>query len=208
MNRRQFNLGPIPLLASAYLLAQQQAHALSISDLSNREATQGLRAALETGATAAVKLPGQTDGFLGNERVRIPLPGYLEDASNLLRVLGQGGRIDELVVAMNRAAQTAMPLAKDLLLGAVRAMNVRDAKSILTGGDTLVIRLFCRKNPFPAEHQVCAGNCPHDLQGRSGRVVQPGRRPGCGHGSGEKGRRHYRALCHGQVARWPLFHDR
>ena len=92
MNGRQFNLGPIPLLASAYLLAQQQAHALSISDLSNREATQGL---MKTGASAAVKLPGQTDGFLGNERVRIPLSGYLEDASNLLRVLGQGGRIDE-----------------------------------------------------------------------------------------------------------------
>lgn len=149
MNRRQFNLRPIPLLASVLLLAQQQAHALSISDLSDREATQGLKAALETGAMAAVKLLGQTDGFLGNERVRIPLPGYLEDASKLLRVLGQGGRIDELVVAMNRAAEAAMPLAKDLLLGAVRAMNVTDAKNILTGGDTSVTRFFAEKTRSP-----------------------------------------------------------
>lgn len=149
MNRRQFNLRPIPLLASVLLLAQQQAHALSISDLSDREATQGLKAALETGAMAAVKLLGQTDGFLGNERVRIPLPGYLEDASKLLRVMGQGGRIDELVVAMNRAAEAAMPLAKDLLLGAVRAMNVTDAKNILTGGDTSVTRFFAEKTRSP-----------------------------------------------------------
>lgn len=149
MNRRQFNLRPIPLLASVLLLAQQQAHALSISDLSDREATQGLKAALETGAMAAVKLLGQTDGFLGNERVRIPLPGYLEDASKLLRVMGQGGRIDELVVAMNRAAEAAMPLAKELLLGAVRAMNVTDAKNILTGGDTSVTRFFAEKTRSP-----------------------------------------------------------
>ena len=148
MNRRQFNLGPIALLASVHLLAQQQAHTLSINDLSNREATQGLRAALKTDATAAVKLPGQTDGFLSNEKVRIPLSGYLEDAFNLLRVLGQGGSIDERLVAMNRAAQAAMPLAKDLPLGAVRAMIVTDAKSILTGGDTLVIRFFAEK-PVP-----------------------------------------------------------
>lgn len=149
MNRREFNLRPIPLLATILLLAQQQAHALSISDLSDREATQGLKAALETGAIAAVKLLGQTDGFLGNERVRIPLPGYLEDASKLLRVLGQGGRIDELVVAMNRAAEAAMPLAKDLLVGAVRAMNVTDAKNILTGGDTSVTRFFAEKTRSP-----------------------------------------------------------
>lgn len=90
MDRRQFNLLPLPILATFIMFAQQRAHALSISDLSNREATQGLKAALEKGALAAVNLLGKTDGFLGNEKVRIPLPGYLEEASRLLRVLGQG----------------------------------------------------------------------------------------------------------------------
>jgi len=149
MDRRQFNWLPMPVLATLIMLAQQRAHALSISDLSNREATQGLKAALEKGALAAVTLLGQPDGFLGNEKVRIPLPGHLEDASKLLRVLGQGGRIDELVIAMNRAAEAAMPMAKDLLVGAVRSMNVMDAKKILSGGDTSVTSFFAEKTRSP-----------------------------------------------------------
>lgn len=149
MNRRNFNSIPVSLLATTFILAYQRAHALSMGDLSNAEASQGLKTALERGALAAVSLLGQTDGFLGNDRVRIPLPGYLEDASRLLRVLGQGGRVDELVTAMNRAAEAAVPMAKDLLLGAVRSMNVSDAKNILTGGDTSVTTFFAEKTRAP-----------------------------------------------------------
>lgn len=151
MNRRNFNSIPVSLLATTFLLAYQRAHALSIGDLSNAEASQGLKTALERGALAAVSLLGRTDGFLGNDRVRIPLPGYLEDASRLLRVLGQGGRIDELVTAMNRAAEAAVPMAKDLLVGAVRSMNVSDAKNILTGGDTSVTTFFAEKTRAPLD---------------------------------------------------------
>ncbi|MDO9195515.1 DUF4197 domain-containing protein [Rhodoferax sp.] len=149
MDRRQFNSIPVPLLAAVILLAQQRAHALSIDELSNAEASQGLKMALEKGALAAVSLLGKTDGFLGNDKVRIPLPGYLEDASKLLRAFGQGGRIDELVIAMNRAAEAAVPMAKDLLVGAVRSMNVTDAKKILVGGDTSVTSFFTEKTRSP-----------------------------------------------------------
>lgn len=149
MNRRQFNCVPIPFLAAVMLLAQHQAHALSIDDLSNKEVTQGLKTALETGAIAAVSMLGQTDGFLANAKVRIPLPGFLEDASKLLRVLGQGARIDELVTAMNRAAEAAVPMAKDLLVGAVRSMSVSDAKKILSGGETSVTAFFAERTRAP-----------------------------------------------------------
>lgn len=149
MNRRQFNFIPVPMLAAVIMFAQQRAHALSIDDLTNTEASQGLKAALEKSALAAVSLLGRTDGFLGNEKVRIPLPGYLEDASKLLRALGQGGRIDELVTAMNRAAEAAVPMAKDLLVNAVRSMNVTDAKQILVGGDTSVTAFFAEKTRAP-----------------------------------------------------------
>jgi hypothetical protein len=77
------------------------------------------------------------------------LPGYLEDASKLLRACGQGGRIDELVIAMNRAAEAAVPMAKDLLVSAVRSMNVTDAKKILVGGDTSVTSFFTEKTRTP-----------------------------------------------------------
>ena len=149
MDRRQFNATPLPLLATAILFAYPRAHALSLADLSNAEASQGLKAALEQGALAAVSLLGRTDGFLGNDKVRIPLPGYLEDASKLLRVLGQGGRVDELITAMNRAAEAAVPMAKDMLVGAVRSMTVNDAKNILAGGSTSVTSFFAEKTRAP-----------------------------------------------------------
>jgi hypothetical protein len=144
-----FNVLPVPMLATLVTLAHKQAHALSLGDLSNTEASNGLKAALEKGAISAVSLLGKTDGFLGNEKVRIPLPGFLEDASKLLRTFGQGARIDELVTAMNRAAETAVPMAKDLLLGAVKSMNVTDAKKILSGGETSVTAFFAEKTRDP-----------------------------------------------------------
>ena len=149
MDRRQFNSVSVSTLATLVSLTHQHALALSLGDLTNAEASQGLKAALEKGALAAVGLLGQTDGFLGNDKVRIPLPGFLEDAAKLLRTLGQGKRIDELVTSMNRAAETAVPLAKDLLVGAVKSMNVTDAKNILSGGDTAVTGFFVEKTRAP-----------------------------------------------------------
>ena len=149
MQRRNFNRASAGALGLLIWVTWRQAHALSLGDVSNADAGKGLKTALEKGVVAAVSLLGTTDGFLGNPKVRIPLPGYLEDASKLLRNFGQGQRIDELVTAMNRAAESAVPLGKDLLVGAVRAMNVNDAKNILTGGDTSVTGFFAEKTRAP-----------------------------------------------------------
>ena len=149
MLRRHFNQASAGALGLLLWAACRQAHALSLGDLSNADAGKGLKTALEKGVIAAVSLLGKTDGFLGNPKVRIPLPGYLEDASKLLRNFGQAQRIDELVTAINRAAESAVPMGKDLLVGAVRAMNVNDAKNILSGGDTSVTRFFAEKTRAP-----------------------------------------------------------
>ncbi|MEI8169919.1 MAG: DUF4197 domain-containing protein [Rhodoferax sp.] len=149
MDRRQFNSITVPALAAILAMAQEQALALSLSDLTNAEASTGLKAALEKGARSAVEILGKTDGFLGNEKVRIPLPSFLEDASKLLRTFGQGARIDELIAAMNRAAEAAVPTAKDFLVGAVKSMNVTDAKKILAGGETSVTTFFAEKTRAP-----------------------------------------------------------
>ena len=149
MQRRQFNTLSLCLTSGALGLAPFQAYALTLADLSNTQASQGLKAALEKGAVAAVKSLGQTDGFLGNDKVRIPLPGYLQDAAKLLRGLGQGAKLDELITAMNRAAEAAVPLARDMLVGAVKGMNVQDAKNILAGGETSVTQFFADKTKLP-----------------------------------------------------------
>ena len=119
------------------------------AELSEGDAASGVRAALERGAVAAVGLLGKTDGFLGNPKVRIPLPGFLNDAAKLLKVTGQQQRVDELVTAMNRAAEAAVPEAKALLVNAVKTMSVEDAKRIVTGGDNSVTQFFSGKTREP-----------------------------------------------------------
>lgn len=136
-------------MGALLLATYQTAQALSIADLTDQEASQGLKTALEKGAVAAVGLLGQPNGFLGNEKVRIPLPGFLNDAARLMKTLGQGKRVDELLTTMNRAAEAAVPKARPLLIDAVKSMNVTDAKNILTGGDTSVTRFFSDKTRTP-----------------------------------------------------------
>jgi hypothetical protein len=119
------------------------------ASLTETDAASGIRAALERGAVAAVGLLGRTDGFLGNPKVRIPLPSFLNDAVKLLKVTGQQKRVDALEVALNRAAEAAVPEAKALLVSAVKSMSVEDARQVLTGGDNSVTQFFTNKTRDP-----------------------------------------------------------
>ena len=53
-------------------------------------------------------------------KFEFPLPGFLADAAKFLRAMGRGKQIEELEVAMNRAAEAAVPLARQLLVNAVK----------------------------------------------------------------------------------------
>ena len=144
MQRRQFMSATAAVSAVGMLPLIAQAQKFSESD-----AALGVREALERGATAAVATLGRSGGFLDNPKVRIPLPGILNDAGRLLKATGQGARVDELVTAMNRAAEAAVPEAKTLLVNAVRSMSVEDGRRILTGGDDAATRFFADKTRAP-----------------------------------------------------------
>ena len=125
------------------------AHAISLNDLSNQDASAGLKAALDKGSTVAVSNLGVENGFLNNEKVKIQLPSILEKARPILKMTGKGQQLDDLVVSMNRAAEAAVPLAKPLLINAVKSMSITDAKNILTGGETSVTDFFRQKTSAP-----------------------------------------------------------
>ena len=86
------------LVFIAALLVAGVSPALTLDQISGAEAAGGLKEALTQGAGKAVELLGSKDGFLGNPKVKIPLPGFLEDASQIARMLGMGRQLDELVV--------------------------------------------------------------------------------------------------------------
>ena len=148
--RPKFLPAPSAALLCAVALCSSMAVAASPLDaLSNQDASNGLKAALEAGSAAAVSKLGVENGFLNNDKVKIKLPGILEQAKPLLKMTGRGQQLDDLVVAMNRAAESAVPMAKPLLLDAVKSMSVTDAKNILSGGDTSVTDFFRQKTSAP-----------------------------------------------------------
>jgi len=115
-----------------------------LEGITRQDATAALRTALEKGSVAAVAKLGRLDGFLGNPQVKIPLPESAQRAERLLRRVGMGKYADELVVTMNRAAESAVPEARALFVDAVKKMSVQDAKGIISGGDTAGTEYFRR----------------------------------------------------------------
>ena len=137
------------ILCAVALCSPMAGAANPLAALSNQEASSGLKAALDAGTAAAVAKLGVENGFLNNDKVKIKLPGILEQAKPLLKMTGRGQQLDDLVVSMNRAAESAVPMAKPLLLDAVKSMSVTDAKNILSGGDTSVTDFFRQKTSAP-----------------------------------------------------------
>jgi hypothetical protein len=110
--------------------------------LTSEDATGALTLALTQGIDAAVGRLGVTNGFLDNPKVKITLPGSLQKAEGLMRSLGISKHADNLILAMNRAAETATAEAKPLLLDALQNMSVDDAKGILAGGNDSATQYF------------------------------------------------------------------
>lgn len=122
----------IATLAAALVLSSS-AFALSLADLTQKDASGGLKDALIQGAQVAVQQLGKPGGFSNNPDVRIELPGKLGKAAKTMKMMGMGAQVDQLEASMNKAAEAAVPQAQALLVESVKKMTVQDAKSILTG---------------------------------------------------------------------------
>lgn len=116
--------------------------AFDLGSLTSQEVGRGLKEALAQGAVQAVGTLSATNGFLGNPRVKIPLPPSLARAEQTLRAFGMGSQADELVATMNRAAESAVVEAKPILLEGIKKMTLADAKAILTGPEDSATQYF------------------------------------------------------------------
>ncbi|CAN7483808.1 DUF4197 domain-containing protein [Pseudomonas sp. LjRoot71] len=121
------------LSLAAGLALSSSAFALSLADLSQSDASGGLKDALTQGAKVAVQQLGKPGGFSNNPDVRIELPGNLGKAAKTMKMMGMGAQVDQLEASMNKAAEAAVPQAQALLVDSVKKMTVQDAKSILSG---------------------------------------------------------------------------
>jgi uncharacterized protein DUF4197 len=103
---------------------------------------EGLKEALKVGTENAVNLTGRVDGYFANQAIKILMPERLKSLEQGLRLIGQGDRVDELVLGMNRAAEKAAPAARQIFVDAIGEMGIDDARKILSGPDTAATDYF------------------------------------------------------------------
>lgn len=108
----------------------------------NTDAAQAVRQALEQAAQLAVNNLGRIDGYWANPKLRIPLPAELHPLEKALRRYGLERYVDEFAQSLNRAAEAAVPVAKPVLLAAIRDMSLRNALAIVRGNDQAATEYF------------------------------------------------------------------
>jgi hypothetical protein len=117
----------------------------SANGLSDAKVTAGLKEALKVGARNSVKLTGKTDGYYGNQAIKILMPSNLRTLEKGLRVVGFGPKVDDFILSMNRSAEAAAPAARKIFEQAILGMTFDDARKILSGGDTAATEYFKSK---------------------------------------------------------------
>jgi hypothetical protein len=141
LSRRRF-VQALALLPWAGLVHAETQVSDLLAAVSGPEATQALRDSLESGARKAIATLGRENGFFGDPKLKIGLPKNFARAEKFLRSMGYGKKVDDLVLAMNRAAESATPKAQELVVDSIKQMTVSDAKAILTGGDNAATEYF------------------------------------------------------------------
>ena len=126
--------------------ANQAMKGRNAAGLSDSKIASGLTEALRVSTTKAVAAVGRPDGFLKNDVIKILLPEKLRPVATGLRMVGMSAQVNELEVAMNRAAEQATPRAKQIFLDALKRMTFDDARRILTGGNTSATDYFKRQS--------------------------------------------------------------
>ncbi|MDH3659795.1 MAG: DUF4197 domain-containing protein [Alphaproteobacteria bacterium] len=101
--------------------------------LGENEIALGLKEALRVGTDRVVDNLGQVDGFNADPKVHIPLPKVLAQAQSSLRLIGAAGLVDDLELRINRAAEQATPVAKDIFWGAITSLTFEDVDAIYRG---------------------------------------------------------------------------
>ncbi len=115
------------------------------SNLDDPTIAKGLKEALATGTARAVKSVSQSDGYFGNDLIKILLPEKIRSTADLLGKFGFQQEVDEFVLSMNRAAEKAAPKATDHFVAALKAMTFDDARAILKGDATSATQYFRKK---------------------------------------------------------------
>ncbi len=101
--------------------------------ITEAEAAQGIREALNQGVGRGIGFLNKPDGFFGNEAYKLFLPPDAKKIENTLRTIGMGNMVDKTILQINRAAEDAVGYAKPIFVDAIKEMTIMDAINIVRG---------------------------------------------------------------------------
>jgi hypothetical protein len=106
------------------------------ANFTQTEAANAIKEALTKGITAAVDKVSVTDGFFKNNFIKIPFPQDAKAVESALRQIGLGSMIDNLVLSLNRAAESAAKQATPIFVNSIKQMTITDAINIVNNKQT------------------------------------------------------------------------
>jgi len=109
------------------------------------EAAQGIKQALEQGIGRGIASLNIEDGFLGNQAYKIFLPAEAQRIENTLRQLGMGAMVDKAITQINRGAENAVGFARPIFTDAIMEMTITDAINIIRGPNDAATQYFRQK---------------------------------------------------------------
>ncbi|NVJ62287.1 MAG: DUF4197 domain-containing protein [Gammaproteobacteria bacterium] len=128
-----------PILDTAGQIAQQSQQTTP----SQVDTQTAIKQALSQGIDKSIQQLGTNGGF-SSGAFRIPLPGDLQKLGQQARDLGLGRYVDDFEMSMNRAAEKAVPIAKDAFKASIQQMTLNDVVSIMRGSDNAATQYFER----------------------------------------------------------------
>ena len=114
----------------------------SQEELNTETVVSGLKEALSVGTWKAVESVSRVDGYFGNEMIKIVMPEKIQMVTDILSRAGYQKQVDDFILSMNRAAESAAPRTASIFISAIEKMTLEDARGILKGGDTAATDYF------------------------------------------------------------------
>ena len=115
------------------------------NSLGQSDIAAGLKEALRVSSETVVKNLGRTNGFNKDKVAHIVLPRNLNKIRDKLKIIGYSGKLDDLELRINRAAEKATPKAKKIFISTIKEMKWDDVKKVYKGPNDAATRYFQNK---------------------------------------------------------------
>ena len=142
MIKRLLTAATIALTLNSCDVISQIPSTKSVTGVTESEAGQGIKEALNKGISTAVAQLNKPDGFFKDAIYKVLLPPDAKKVETTLRNVGLGSMVDKAILQINRGAEDAVGYATPIFVDAIKSMTISDAIGLIKNGDTSATHFF------------------------------------------------------------------